>query len=162
MWEIGCTLQCPLYAETGRFFITEIVLIHRDTKQASLQPKATISTVFNVAATSLESALPTSKSASTMLAPEEVFAPSSSGPRARSELTPGEKRALRTRERKARKKSRDALDKGVDKFSKVKGIGGVKKQKEAALKSVVKTGKGITVIGKKTKDITGEKNRTRY
>lgn len=96
-----------------------------------------------------------------MLAPEEIFAPSSSDPRARSELTPAEKRALRTKERKARKKSRDALEKGVDKFAKVKGIGGVKKQKEAALKSVVKTGKGVTVVGKKTKDITGKKDRTR-
>ena len=162
MREIGCPLQCPLYAETGWSFVTEIVPMHCDAKQASLQPKATISTVFNVAATTLESALPTSKSASTMLAPEEVFAPSSSDPRARSELTPSEKRALRTKERKARKKSRDALDKGVDKFSKVKGIGGVKKQKEAALKSVVKAGKGVTVIGKKTKDFTGGKNRTRH
>lgn len=97
-----------------------------------------------------------------MLAPEEVFAPSASDLRARSELTPDEKRALRTKERKARKKSRDALDKGVDKFSKVKGIGGVKRQKEAALKSVVKTGKGVTVVGKKAKDFTGRKDRTRH
>lgn len=77
-------------------------------------------------------------------------------------MTPDEKRALRTKERKARKKSRDALDKGVDKFSKAKGIGGVKRQKEAALKSVVKTGKGVTVVGKKAKDFTGRKDRTRH
>ena len=30
----------------------------------------------------------------------------------------------------------------------------VKKQKEAALKSVVKSGKGVTVIGKKNKDLS--------
>lgn len=123
------------------------------------QPKASISTVANVSAASLESALPTSKSVSTMLAPEEVFAPSSSDLRARSELTPAEKRALRTKERKARKKTRDALDKGIDKYAKAKGVRGVKKQKEAALQSVVKSGKGVTVVGKKSKDILAKKNR---
>jgi len=117
--------------------------------------------VANVSAATLESALPTSKSASTMFAPEEVFAPSSSDLRARSELTPAEKRALRTKERKARKKTRDALDKGVDKYAKMKGIRGVKRQKEAALQSVVKNGKGVTVVGKKSKDILAQKGRTR-
>jgi len=46
---------------------------------------------------------------------------------------------------------RDTLDKNVDKYAKMKGIGGVKKQKETTLKSMVKTGKGVTVIGKKTR-----------
>lgn len=94
-----------------------------------------------------------------MLAPEEVFAPSTSDLRARSELTPTQKRALRNKEKKAKRKARDTLEKGVDKFSKVKGIGGVKKQKEAALKSIVKTGKGITVVGKKSKDIIASGKR---
>ncbi|KII94333.1 hypothetical protein PLICRDRAFT_50314 [Plicaturopsis crispa FD-325 SS-3] len=121
------------------------------------QPKATISTISNVSAASLESALPTTKSASTMLAPEEVFAPSPSDTRSRSELTPAEKRALRGKERKARKKSRDALEKSVDKYAKkVRGIGGVKKQKQEALESVVKKGRGVTVVGKKNKDIVGK------
>lgn len=40
----------------------------------------------------------------------------------------------------------------------MKGIGGVKKQKEAALKSVVKSGKGVTVIGKRSKDADGSKD----
>lgn len=97
-----------------------------------------------------------------MLAPEEVYAPSSSDPRARSELTPAQKRALRTKERKARKKTRDTLDKGVDKFAKMKGVRGVKKQKEAALQSVVKSGKGVTVVGKKSKDVLAKKDRTRH
>ena len=113
------------------------------------QPKATISTITNVATATLESALPTSKSTATMLSPEEIYATSSSLQRARSELTPVEKRALRTRERKARQRHRNALDKSVDKYAKATGLGSVKRQKEAALKSVVKHGKGVTVVGKK-------------
>ncbi|KAF9267796.1 Mpp10 protein [Marasmius fiardii PR-910] len=125
------------------------------------QPKATISTVSNVSTATLESALPTTQSASTMLAPEEVFAPQASDLRARSELTPAEKQALRRKERKARKKNRDALDKSVDKYAKAKKGGSVKKQKEEALKSVVKSGKGVTVVGKKSKDLTkGKKSKS--
>ncbi|KAJ6575152.1 U3 small nucleolar ribonucleoprotein complex, subunit Mpp10 [Mycena capillaripes] len=112
------------------------------------QPKATISSISNVSSATLESALPTTKSAATMLAPEEVFATASSDPRARSELTPAEKKVLRGKERKAKKKSRDTLNNSVDKYAKLKGIGGIKKQKQAALASVVKTGKGVTVVGK--------------
>ncbi|KAI6103540.1 U3 small nucleolar ribonucleoprotein complex, subunit Mpp10 [Pisolithus sp. B1] len=120
----------------------------RDTVENSL-PKATITTVSDVAAATLESALPTNKSVSTTLAPEEIFAPASSDPRVRSELTPAEKRALRTKQRKARKKERDLLEKSVDKFAKKKK--GVKEQKDAALKSLVKSGKGVTVVGKEAK-----------
>ncbi|KIM85244.1 hypothetical protein PILCRDRAFT_66715 [Piloderma croceum F 1598] len=128
------------------------------------QPKATITTVSNISVATLESALPTSKSASTMLAPEEVFAPSPSDLRARSELTPTEKRAVRTKERKARKRTRDALDKGVHKYKKLntKGMGAIKKQKEVALQSIVKSSKGVTVVGKKSKDILGKKEGKRY
>lgn len=118
-------------------------------------PKASISTVSNISAATLESALPTSKTVSSMLAPEEVFKTASSDPRARSELTPAEKRSLRAKERKARRKTRDALDKSVDKYAKMKGI---KKQKDAALKNVVKSGKGVTVVGKKTKDVLKSKS----
>lgn len=96
----------------------------------------------------MESALPTSKSASSLLAPEEVFSSSSSALRARSELTPAEKRTLRAKERKLKKRQRDTIDKSVDKFSKVKGMGEVKKQKQAALDSLVKHGKGVTIVGK--------------
>ncbi|KAG6902877.1 hypothetical protein C0995_010046 [Termitomyces sp. Mi166 len=126
------------------------------------QPKATISSVSNVSTASLESALPTTKSITTMLAPEEVFAPSAADLRARSELTPAEKRALRGRERKARKKSRDALDKNVDKFARVGSIGSVKRQKKAALESVVKRGKGVTIVGKPKKELRkGRGNRSK-
>ncbi|TFK57270.1 Mpp10 protein [Heliocybe sulcata] len=113
------------------------------------QPKATISTVSNVAAAALESALPTSKSTTTMLAPEEVYAPSGSAPRSSSELTPAEKRALHNKQRKKKRKARDVLDKTVDKVARMRGVKNVKTQKEAALNSIVKSGKGVTVIGKK-------------
>ncbi|KDR85024.1 hypothetical protein GALMADRAFT_53435 [Galerina marginata CBS 339.88] len=123
------------------------------------QPKAMISTITNTPTATLESALPTSKSTSTMLAPEEIFAASASSLRARSELTPVEKRALRTKERKGKKRQRDALEKSVDKFAKSKGIGGIKKQKQAALASIVKHGKGVTVVGKQV--IKGSKDKHR-
>ncbi|GAW03689.1 Mpp10 protein [Lentinula edodes] len=123
------------------------------------QPKATISTVSNVSTATMESALPTTQSVSTMLAPEEVFAPSSSTLRARSELTPAEKQSLRRKERKAKKKTRDALNLSTDKYARAHKGGSLKKQKEDALKSVVKAGKGVTVVGKKKKDILGKKDR---
>ncbi|KAI0322714.1 U3 small nucleolar ribonucleoprotein complex, subunit Mpp10 [Amylostereum chailletii] len=123
-------------------------------------PKATISTISNVASASLESALPTSKSAATMLAPEEIFRPSLADTRVRNELTPAEKKALHHKQKKAKKKARDALETGVDKYAKLKGIKGVKAQKEAALQSVVKSGKGVTVVGKKSKDLKKERTKS--
>ncbi|KAF5390161.1 hypothetical protein D9757_002897 [Collybiopsis confluens] len=130
------------------------------------QPKATISTISNVSTASMESALPTAKSVSTMLAPEEVFALSSSDLRARSELTPAEKQALHRKERKAKKKARDTLDKSTDKYARAQKGGSLKKQKEDALKSVVKAGKGVTVVGKTKKDVvkkeTKSKRRAEY
>ncbi|KAL6309986.1 U3 small nucleolar ribonucleoprotein complex, subunit Mpp10 [Sparassis latifolia] len=124
-------------------------------------PKASISTVANVAAATLESALPTTISTSTMLAPEEVFAPSARDLRARSELAPVEKRALRNKQKKAKKRTRDALEKTVDKFARTNRLGGIKRQKDAALKSVVKSGKGVTVVGKKNEDVVGKRKRTK-
>ena len=106
----------------------------------------------------MESALPTTKATSTMLAPEEIYAPVSSDLRARSELTPVEKRALRNKRKKASKKARDAIDKSVQKFGRPKGVGGVKRQKEAALKTLVKNGKGVTVVGK-SKEVDGKQGR---
>lgn len=94
-----------------------------------------------------------------MLAPEEIF--SASGPsRARSELTPVEKRTQRSKERKQRKRQGDFLEKGVDKFAKAaKSIGGVKKQKQAALDSIVKHGKGVTVVGKQSAATSKRNNK---
>lgn len=102
----------------------------------------------------MESALPTTKATSTMLAPEEIFTASSSDLRAKSELTPAEKRSLRNKQKKAKRKARDQLEKSVDQYARMKGgRSSVSKQKEAALKSVVKSGKGVTVIGKKNQDV---------
>ncbi|KAH9849790.1 Mpp10 protein-domain-containing protein [Lenzites betulinus] len=120
-------------------------------------PKATITTVSNVAAASLESALPTTKATSTMLAPEEVYAPSASDLRARSELTPTEKRALRNKQKKSKKKAHDAIQKTAEKIGRPRGVGDVKRQKDVALKSLVKGGKGVTVVGKKGKEVEGPK-----
>ena len=121
------------------------------------QPKATITTVANVAAATLESALPTTKATTTMLAPEEVYAPAPSDLRARSELTPAEKRALRNKQKKAKKKVHDAIQKTAEKLGRPKGVGDVKRQKDAALKTLVKSGKGVTVVGKKGKELEGGK-----
>lgn len=114
-----------------------------------------MTTVSNVSTATLESALPTSMTTSTLLAPEEVFAPSAGELRARSELTPTEKRSLRTKQRKARKKARDSMDKSVSKFSPKDSGKSIKAQKKDALKSVVKSGKGVTVIGKKSTENKG-------
>jgi len=84
-----------------------------------------------------------------MLAPEEIYERSSTDPRARGELSPKDKRAARNKLKKAKKKARDTLDRKVDKFAKTKGSGSVKAQKSAALQSVVKSGKGVTVVGKR-------------
>ena len=85
-----------------------------------------------------------------MLAPEEIFSTSMSSLQASSELTPTEKRARRTKARKLRKRQRDILDKRVKKIPKAKGMAGVKKEKQAALNTLVKHGKGVTVVGKES------------
>ncbi|TFK30473.1 Mpp10 protein [Coprinopsis marcescibilis] len=121
------------------------------------QPKSIISTVSDVSATTMESALPTAKSANSMLAPEEIFSAETSHIRSKSELTPLEKRALRTKERKLKKKQRSLLDNTIDKVAKARSIGGVKKQKQAALEKIVKSGKGVTVVGKSAKDLKTKK-----
>jgi U3 small nucleolar RNA-associated protein MPP10 len=84
-----------------------------------------------------------------MLAPEEIYERSEINPRAKGELSPNQKRAARNKRKKAKKKERDTLEGSVGKFVRTKGVGGVKAQKSAALRSVVKSGKGVTVVGKK-------------
>ena len=91
-----------------------------------------------------------------MLAPEEVLVPSSRAPRSRSEMAPGEKRAQRNKERKKQRRVREQLNKGVDAHSKVKGV---KRQKEDALKSLVKSGKGVTVVGKKDLALASKRSK---
>lgn len=75
-------------------------------------------------------------------------------------MTPVEKRALRSKERKVRKRARDKLDKAVDKFAKSNRNSKAAKEKEskqAALKSVVKSGRGVTVVGNKLSSLDGKK-----
>ncbi|KAG8931489.1 hypothetical protein FRC02_002668 [Tulasnella sp. 418] len=117
------------------------------------QPKATISTISNVASTTLESALPTAVSTGTLLAPEEVFAHDVAATRSKSELTPTENKALRSKRKKFKKKQRQALDMAVDKFARKNAPGNkqpktAKEAKDMALESLVKSGKGVTVVGK--------------
>ncbi|KAH9175392.1 U3 small nucleolar ribonucleoprotein complex, subunit Mpp10 [Lactarius sanguifluus] len=109
-------------------------------------PKATISTVANVSSTSLESTLPTSNTFASMLAPEEIYERPAIDPLAQGELSPREKRTARNKRKKVKKNARDTLESRVN--ARTKGIGGVKAQKSAALRSIVKIGKGVTVIGK--------------
>lgn len=111
------------------------------------QPKAQITTISNLPTTSIETALPASSSASTMLAPEELLQPATqSSLVARSELTPEEAQRLREKKRKAKKSDRKHLGDMAELYGKKKG--GTKGEKERALQGLVKSGKGVTVVGK--------------
>ncbi|KIO31136.1 hypothetical protein M407DRAFT_220899 [Tulasnella calospora MUT 4182] len=126
------------------------------------QPKATISTLSNVASASLESALPASVSTSTILAPEEMFAFDPRATTSKTEMSPGEKKALRTKVKHERKAQGQMINGAVVKFSNNAGGSATaaaglkngkqpknaKEAKDAALESLVKTGKGVTVVGK--------------
>ncbi|KAK4050413.1 U3 snoRNP protein [Microbotryomycetes sp. JL201] len=111
-------------------------------------PKAEITTVSNLPSISMESALPTAASASTMLAPEEVFTPNPAD-QDKSDLTPAQKRAARQK----RRKQRALMHKQADKFSQ-----GVKGDKERAVKELVGT-RGVTVLGKGGEKIQGKKRK---
>ena len=117
------------------------------------KPKAQITTIDNLPTTSLESAIPSTSAATTLLAPEELFAPpTASSAVARSELTPEEAHAARTKRRKAKQGDRKRLEEMADLYGKKqggsKGRGGVRGEKERALQGLVKSGKGVTVVGK--------------
>jgi len=48
-----------------------------------------------------------------------------------------------------RKRQREALERDFGKKMEVfRGVSGVKKEKQIALQNIVKTGKGVTVVGK--------------
>jgi len=133
------------------------------------QVKGVISTIANVPTTTVESTLPTTKTPTSLLAPEEIF--SSRAPGAvpsKAEMSPREKQALRRKVKKSNAKMRAQLDGSVDKFAKMKGsmrigsgtasgegkrgqkgkMGREKEEKASALKNIVKSGKGVTVVGK--------------
>ena len=96
------------------------------------------------------------------MAPEEVFAHDRRATKARTEMTPADKRTLQSKLKQERKKRSQILGSAVVKF----GGGGsssgsasaaagyakqpksVKEAKDMALESLVKTGKGVTVVGK--------------
>lgn len=102
----------------------------------------------------METALPPTLRATHLLAPEEVFTPPTAGElRSRSEMTPAEKRAARGKDKRRRRKD-FAIIEGVRAAAELTGGGrgkkGEKSAKDAALRSLVKEGKGVTVIGKGT------------
>ena len=161
MWEGICyKLDALSNAHFTPKQVRIVICSHTSTMYSSIpQPKASISTISNMPTASLESALPAAVSTTSMLAPQEIHAPKPSDLRARTELTPAEKRALHHKERKAKRKMRDTLEKSVDKFARMKGAKGTRKQKEEALRSVVKSGKGVTVVGKKNKEILEQRGK---
>jgi U3 small nucleolar RNA-associated protein MPP10 len=68
--------------------------------------------------------------------------------RNRSELTPAEKRAARTKERKKRKKATEAVKSYMSNRSGKNKSASARKEKDEVLRSLVKSGKGVTVVGK--------------
>jgi U3 small nucleolar RNA-associated protein MPP10 len=108
----------------------------------------------------METALPSSSTASTMLAPEELLKPATqSSLIARSEQTPEEAQRIRERKRKANKADRKHLGGMADLYGKGNKKGGTKGEKERALQGLVKSGKGVTVVGKSEKEL--DKGRKR-
>lgn len=98
----------------------------------------------------MESALPPTSAATTLLAPEEMFAPpTASSLVARSELTPEQAQAARGKRKRDKKTERRKLGDLAELYGKKKGV---KAEKERALQDLVKTGKGVTVVGKGEKE----------
>ena len=122
-----------------------------------VQPKAQITTINNLATTSLESGLPPTSAAATLLAPEELFAPpSGSNLVSKSELTPGEKHRARARSRKSKQAQSRKLGGMAELYGKKKGS---KAEKDRALAGLVRTGKGVTVLGKGEKEVGKARKR---
>ncbi|WVQ99034.1 hypothetical protein IAU59_006166 [Kwoniella sp. CBS 9459] len=126
-------------------------------------PKAQITTISDLPTTTMESALPPTAAASTMLAPEELFAPpTASSLVARSELTPEEAQKARQKARKTKQAEQKRLGDMADLYGKNKNGKkrmSVREEKEAALKGLVKSGKGVTVVGKGSKEFGKAKKR---
>lgn len=106
----------------------------------------------------MESALPPTAAASTMLAPQELFAaPSSTDLVARSELTSEEAQKLRNKHRKHKKAERKKLGEMEELYGKKRKS--VREEKDEALKGLVKSGKGVTIVGKGKKEMEKGKKR---
>ncbi|CAD6984380.1 unnamed protein product, partial [Tilletia controversa] len=134
-------------------------------------PKATIQTLTNAPAITLESALPSTapSAARTLLAPEEVFQPATGALSvalvgSRSELSPEAKKALHERLRREKKVRNERIERGRVELGRARdGVGAVggkgkkgeKEAKEAALSKLIGN-KGVSVIGKDGKNRTGK------
>lgn len=106
-----------------------------------------------------------------LFAPEEVFAHDQRATKAKSEMTSADKRHLRAKIKHERKKRSQVIGNAVVKFangtrSSASGAAGLNKQpktvreaKDVALESLVKTGKGVTVVGKLQKGKERDKQR---
>lgn len=119
-------------------------------------PKAAIQTLSNTPAVAIESALPTTMSAGTMLAPEEVYErPSHSVALegAKSELSHAEKQKRHHQLRREKRQRNDRIKRTEAAIERQRGgprKGDVKTEKDKALKSLVGN-KGVTVVGKDSK-----------
>ncbi|GAA5860304.1 hypothetical protein JCM8547_003457 [Rhodosporidiobolus lusitaniae] len=110
-------------------------------------PKATITTVSNLPSISLESALPTTNSTSTLLAPEEVYsahARHSALAIDAADLTPAQKKAARQKGREARKSQHEKKERVLEREMKRRGVRGEKEKAEKTLVGL----RGVTVLGK--------------
>lgn len=133
-------------------------------------PKAAIETISNTSSIAMESALPTTQSTGTMLAPEEVYAASSHAPAmagAKSEMTPAEKRRQHNQLRQAKRKRNERMRRAEDAIAVSRGAPrkeGDKAEKDKALKSLLGN-KGVSVVGKDSKRqgvkeaVTGKKDK---
>ncbi|CAK9783925.1 U3 small nucleolar ribonucleo protein complex, subunit Mpp10p [Cutaneotrichosporon oleaginosum] len=120
-------------------------------------PKAAIRTVENIATTSMESALPSTQGAGSMLAPQEMFAAKAAELVARDEQTPEEAKAARAKARRGKKAQRAKLAGAEALYSKKRKT--VREQKDEALRGLVKSGKGVTVLGKGGKEEAKRRKR---
>ncbi|KAE8538455.1 hypothetical protein D1P53_004810 [Cryptococcus gattii VGV] len=96
--------------------------------------------------------------ASTMLAPQELSAaPSSTHLVARSELTSEKAQKLRNKHRKHKEAPRKKLGEIEELYGKKRKS--FREEKDEALKGLVKSGKGVTIVGKGAKEIEKGKKR---
>lgn len=120
----------------------------------------------NLPSISVESALPTTHSTSTLLAPEEVYSAKEAGPGASAlavdaaDLTPAQKKAARQKQRHERKARAEKADRILAARDRKKGVRG---EKDAAERKLIGV-KGVTVLGKGKKEAAaagGNKKRKR-
>lgn len=131
-------------------------------------PKATIQTLTNAPSVSIESALPSTSSSSTMLAPEEVYERSRHSTAmegAKSEMTPEEKQRLHNKLRQEKRQRNERIQ-DTRKALEMSGLVRAKKvnekeEKQQALKKLVGN-RGVSVVGKDPNALgagTGKKNK---